>query len=32
VRILQGDTAVRAEPFHAIELDLAALLSPPRPA
>jgi len=32
VRIHQGDTAVRAEPFDAIELDLAALWSPPRTA
>jgi Uma2 family endonuclease len=32
VRIHQGDTTVRAEPFDAIELDLGALWSPPRPA
>ena len=32
VRIYQGDTAIRAEPFDAIELDLGALWSPPRPA
>ena len=30
VRIHQGDTLVRAAPFDAIELDLAALWSPPR--
>jgi Uma2 family endonuclease len=30
VRIYQGDTTVRAEPFDAIELDLGALWSPPR--
>jgi Uma2 family endonuclease len=30
VRIHQGDTPVRAAPFDAIELDLAALWSPPR--
>jgi Uma2 family endonuclease len=30
VRIHQGDTTVRAAPFDAIELDLAALWSPPR--
>ena len=29
VRIYQGDTAVRAEPFDVIELDLSALWSPP---
>ncbi len=32
VRIYQGDTAVRAEPFDAIEIDLGALWSPPRRA
>ena len=32
VRIHQGDTTVRAEPFDAIELDLGALWSPPRVA
>jgi len=32
VRIHQGDTTVRAAPFDAIELDLAALWSPPRMA
>jgi Uma2 family endonuclease len=32
VRIHQGDTTVRAEPFDAIELDLGALWSPPRTA
>jgi len=32
VRIYQGDTAVRAEPFDAIEIDLSALWSPPRRA
>lgn len=32
VRIHQGDTAVRAAPFDAIELDLGALWSPPRTA
>jgi Uma2 family endonuclease len=32
VRIHQGDTTVRAAPFDAIELDLAALWSPPRSA
>lgn len=31
-RIHQGDVAVRAEPFDAIELDLGALWSPPRMA
>jgi len=30
VRIHQGHTTVRAEPFEAIELDLGALWSPPR--
>jgi len=30
VRIHQGDSTVRAEPFDAIELDLGALWSPPR--
>ena len=30
VQIHQGDTAVRAAPFDAIELDLSALWSPPR--
>jgi Uma2 family endonuclease len=30
VRIHQGDTTIRAEPFDAIELDLGALWSPPR--
>lgn len=30
VRIYQGDVAVRAAPFDAIELDLTALWSPPR--
>jgi Uma2 family endonuclease len=30
VRIYQGDVAVRAEPFDAIELDLSALWSAPR--
>ena len=30
VRIHQGDTAVRAAPFDAIDLDLAALWSAPR--
>jgi Uma2 family endonuclease len=30
VRIHQGDTTVRAEPFDAIDLDLVALWSPPR--
>ncbi|HEX2687244.1 MAG TPA: Uma2 family endonuclease [Kofleriaceae bacterium] len=30
VRIYQGDTTVRAEPFEAIELDLGVLWSPPR--
>jgi hypothetical protein len=30
VRIHQGGTTVRAEPLDAIELDLAALWSPPR--
>lgn len=30
VRTYQGDIAVRAAPFDAIELDLAALWSPPR--
>lgn len=30
VRIHQGDTTVRAEPFEAIELDLSALWSRPR--
>jgi Uma2 family endonuclease len=29
VRIYQGDTTIRAAPFDAIELDLAALWSPP---
>jgi hypothetical protein len=32
VKIHQGDTTVRAEPFDAIELDLGALWSPPRVA
>jgi Uma2 family endonuclease len=32
VRIHQGDSTVRAAPFDAIELDLAALWSPPRSA
>jgi Uma2 family endonuclease len=32
VRIHQGDTTVRAEPFDAIELELGALWSPPRMA
>ncbi|HUQ04941.1 MAG TPA: Uma2 family endonuclease [Kofleriaceae bacterium] len=32
VRIYQGDTTVRAEPFGAIELDLSALWSAPRRA
>ena len=32
VRIYQGDTVIRAEPFEAVELDLGALWSPPRPA
>jgi Uma2 family endonuclease len=32
VRIYQGDTAVRAAPFDAIEIDLGALWSPPRRA
>ena len=32
VRIHQGDTAVRAAPFDAIELELGALWSPPRSA
>src|SRR4051812_18148886 len=31
VRIHQGDTPVRAAPFDAIELELTALWSPPRP-
>jgi Uma2 family endonuclease len=30
VRVHEGDTPVRAAPFDAIELDLAALWSPPR--
>ncbi len=30
VRIHQGDRTVRAEPFDAVELELAALWSPPR--
>jgi Uma2 family endonuclease len=30
VRVFQGDAAVRAAPFEAIELDLAALWSPPK--
>lgn len=30
VRVHRGDGPVRAEPFHAIELDLGALWSPPR--
>jgi hypothetical protein len=29
VRIYQGDTAIRAEPFDAIELELGSLWSPP---
>lgn len=32
VRIYQGDAAVRAAPFDAIELELGALWSPPRSA
>jgi len=32
VRIYQGDTTVRAEPFDVIELDQGALWSPPRRA
>jgi Uma2 family endonuclease len=32
VQIHHGDTAVRAEPFDAIEIDLGALWSPPRTA
>lgn len=32
VRVHQGDVAVRAAPFDAIELDLTALWSPPRTA
>jgi len=32
VRIYQGDVSVRAEPFAALELELAALWSPPRTA
>ena len=30
VRIYEGDTTVRAEPFSAIELELSALWTPPR--
>jgi Uma2 family endonuclease len=30
VRIFEGDAVVRADPFDAIELDLAALWAPPR--
>lgn len=30
VRMYEGDTTVIAEPFEAIELDLAALWAPPR--
>ena len=32
VRVYEGDVRVRADPFGAIEIDLAALWSPPRPA
>lgn len=32
VRMYRGSTRVRAEPFDAVELDLSALWSPPRPA
>lgn len=32
VRVYEGDTVVRADPFAAIELDLGALWASPRPA